>query len=291
MIKLLLEYNANPNMRNSLGRTPLHFAVQSNSVDCIKILREYGADPEIHDSEYQRPLDLSNDFRLSEALQECKAIYLTSKSEDISEIESGHVLSEFFDTFGGNLQSALRDSKRIEKPILMDWLLSINLTELYGIMVDSGYDDHIVMARQMLSSMPITENNLKEIGIAKPGNRKKLLFYLEEEGKRKNIRIKDNSIAAHSKNIRDWLDDLDLDALYNKFLDSGYDDYIALVKMVPTRWALNEQTLREEICIKKEDYIVKILQKLQNDYLLSINDGIVFYEDPKNVACSKCYIY
>ena len=158
-------------------------------------------------------------------------------------------------------------------------------------MVDSGYDDHIVMARQMLSSMPITENNLKEIGIAKPGNRKKLLFYLEEEGKRKNIRIKDNSIAAHSKNIRDWLDDLDLDALYNKFLDSGYDDYIALVKMVPTRWALNEQTLREEICIKKEDYIVKILQKLQNDYLLSINDGIVFYEDPKNVACSKCYIY
>ena len=120
MIKLLLEYNANPNMRNSLGRTPLHFAVQSNSVDCIKILREYGADPEIHDSEYQRPLDLSNDFRLSEALQECKAIYLTSKSEDISEIESGHVLSEFFDTFGGNLQSALRDSKRIEKPILMD---------------------------------------------------------------------------------------------------------------------------------------------------------------------------
>lgn len=253
------------------------------------MLREHGADPEIYDKKHKRPLDIATDARLSEVLLECKAIYLTSKSEDFSEIENSPHMYELFNTFGGNLQSALKESKRAEKPMLMDWLININLPDLYGLLVDSGYDDHIVMARQMVSAMPITEGNLREIGIDKPGTRKKLLFYLDEEGRRKNCK-KDPMVGVSVSTIRDWLDDISLGDYYENFIKAGYDDYTALVKMVPTKWGLCEESLRKDLGIFNHEDTTKILSKLQRDFLFSRNDGSILYEEPKSIACGKCII-
>ena len=295
MVKLLLEHNAQPNITNMVtykqrGRTPLHLAVQGSNVDCIRLLREYGADLDITDNKHKRPQDLAVDLRLSEALSDDKAVYLTSKSEDISEVESNPQMYELFNTFGVNLQGALRESQRSEKPALMEWLVGIGLSELYGVLVDSGYDDHCVMARQMMTSMPVTDKNLRDIGIHKPGTRKKLLFFLEEEAKRKNCRGRD-SFANISNSLRDWLDDLELKELYEKFVKAGYDDYYSIVKMLHSRWGINEKALREDVGIDSVDHINKIIQKLHIDYNSSKGDAGIFFEEPKNIACSRCCIY
>ena len=181
----------------------MHVAAEYSNIECVKILKEYGADTEICDKNNQKPEDLALDFRMSDAFMDCKGVYLTSKSEDITELESMPQTYELFNTFGENLQNMLKESLKTEKPLLMEWLNSINLGNLYGVMVDSGYDDHNAMSRQMLTSMPITEKNLSEIGVLKPGNRKKLLFYLEEEAKRKIFKPKESNFGVSVPTIRD----------------------------------------------------------------------------------------
>lgn len=291
IVKLLLEYNAQPNLVNSvrniqLGRTPLHLAVQGSSIDCVKLLREYGADLEIADNKQKRPQDLAMDFRLSEALHDYKAVYLTSKSEDISDIENNPQMYELFNTFGGNLQSVLKESRRSEKPALMEWLTGINLHELYAVLVDSGYDDHTVMARQMITSMPVTDENLKDIGIQKPGTRKKLLFYLEEEAKKRGSKVRESTGS-----FRDLLESIGLSDLSEKFALAGYDDFYPAVKMASSKWNISEKTLRDEIGLTDEGVIQKILKKIQSDHLTRKSDGLLFYEEPKTVACSRCCIF
>jgi ankyrin repeat protein len=44
ILELLLEYGANPNVRDSVGATPLHDAVLSGKVNAVKKLLEHGAD-------------------------------------------------------------------------------------------------------------------------------------------------------------------------------------------------------------------------------------------------------
>jgi Ankyrin repeats (3 copies) len=292
MAQLLLDNNAFPDIANTvnskqLGKTTLHLAVETSNLEMVKLVMDYGADTEIYDKKHQRPLDLALDLRLSKALLEPKAVYLTSRSEDISELEN-NLQYGLLHTFGQNKNT--KSSKKQEKPFLMKWLSNINLSEFYRIMVDSGYDDHTVMARQMLTSVPITENNLYEIGIHKPGSRKKILFYLEEEGKKRVTKAQDNSLVIPMPTIREWLDDLELGHLYEKFIELGYDDYLTLVKMVPTKWGLNEISLKQDLNISNSDHIKKVLKKLQSDFLSNKGEEMILYEEPKNIACSKCKI-
>jgi len=52
LVKLLLEYGADPNIRNRLGRTPLFYIVivGDKPKAIIKLLMECGADPDIEDN-------------------------------------------------------------------------------------------------------------------------------------------------------------------------------------------------------------------------------------------------
>jgi len=44
ILELLLEYGANPNVRDSVGATPLHDATLSGKINAVKKLLEHGAD-------------------------------------------------------------------------------------------------------------------------------------------------------------------------------------------------------------------------------------------------------
>lgn len=41
---ILMKYGANPNASDSMGNTPLHYAVSNQNARMVKILDEYGAD-------------------------------------------------------------------------------------------------------------------------------------------------------------------------------------------------------------------------------------------------------
>jgi len=66
---------------------------------------------------------------------------------------------------------------------IYNFLKSIELEYLTGILYSNGFDDLSLLIDQMKSSCPITNENLKNIGIVKPGHRAKILIKLEEGNK------------------------------------------------------------------------------------------------------------
>ena len=66
-IEALLKAGADPNAKDQMGWTPLHWAalkecLHDDSPDVITVLKEAGADPNAKDNEGRTPLDLANDY-------------------------------------------------------------------------------------------------------------------------------------------------------------------------------------------------------------------------------------
>lgn len=271
-----------------MGRTALHLASEIKSINCMEILQEHGADPEITDNDWKRPLDLNSDFRISD-YNDAKAVYLTSKSEDISEIESSPQIYELFNTFGG-LNPVTKEGKRPEKIMLLEWLNDNNLTELYDVLLDSGYDDHIVMARQMLSSMPIKRKNLGEIGILKPGHQRRLLFCLEEEGKKRSLGKRESGLVWTGMELLSVLIELRMEGYLKNFIETGYDDYDCIVKMHGSKWGINEYIVKNELKIYDMHEVQRFMARVQKDSVLGKTEQSIIFEEPKNIACSRCLV-
>lgn len=71
---------------------------------------------------------------------------------------------------------------------LYNWLNKIKMPELYSLLIAAGYDDLSQLTYQMTTSMPITEQSLLEIGVSKQGNRKRLLFALDNLISKENVK-------------------------------------------------------------------------------------------------------
>lgn len=54
--QILLDYNADPNAVDRIGRTPLHWAARKNELGIIQMLMEYGAEANATDHEDMTPI-------------------------------------------------------------------------------------------------------------------------------------------------------------------------------------------------------------------------------------------
>jgi ankyrin repeat protein/serine/threonine protein kinase len=71
IVKLLLEYLVDYNLKDNLGNTPLTLAIKKNRIEIVELLLQYGADVNLKDDEGRSPLYLAimdNNIRIVELL-------------------------------------------------------------------------------------------------------------------------------------------------------------------------------------------------------------------------------
>jgi len=62
VVKILIRYNANLNLKDTEGRSVLHYCCIYNKPDIAKVLFESGADPNIRDKEDKIPIDCCHTY-------------------------------------------------------------------------------------------------------------------------------------------------------------------------------------------------------------------------------------
>ena len=197
-------------------------------------------------------------------------------------------------------------------PELYNWLCKVRLEELYPPLLTAGYDDLKQLTYQMNSTLPVTEESLKEIGILRSGHRKRLLLALDRLVSRRerlnnstvnpfrccSIGTSANLWMANMPGLDRWLESLSLKGLYQNFIDAGYDDLEEMLEIMDSPWEITQEDLRM-IGINKPGYRHRILSKLKEDCMVleyqesgrsKRNRDIEFDKSSSNSACELCVI-
>lgn len=68
IISLLLDYKADPNVRNGMGETPLSMAISARNMAVVKRLLDAGATPNVQDKKGRTPLHIATNLSVMKAL-------------------------------------------------------------------------------------------------------------------------------------------------------------------------------------------------------------------------------
>ena len=134
----------------------------------------------------------------------------------------------------------------------------------------------------MDTPVPLSDEMLHTIGIAKPGHRKKLLLALHTTAfgtnTSKRVRVADwggccapPRVQSPSRSMQlvtqldHWLADLKLLKLHEQFVQAGYDSIQLLRDLMHSPYPVTEEILLTEIGIDKPGHRVRILGKLLDD--------------------------
>lgn len=332
------------------GKTALHIAVESSNSDLIKLLLNSNANPGLKDNSGRsasdlcrpelRPLFLSH-FKLSsdksprnsplllpfpETVEIIPEIPLESfTSLNLSPVSAtSKLLFENFEKQCSTYIESEKNEGRHSKAFsfggnstgLFKWLESVRLEFLYDILMMGGFDDIDQMVLQMKSKFGITEDMLESIGIDKPGYRKRLLAALDEEvriGKsvRRHRQTQSNPLKfcyladtcsagiVSASDLRQWLEVVKMPQYYERFVENGYEDLEHLLCLMNSRWPVNEAVLAGELCIQNQNHRYKLIMKLKNESFgfesmkktLKTKGDEFFDRNKESTACELCAIF
>jgi len=165
---------------------------------------------------------------------------------------------------------------------IFNFLKSIELEYFTHNFVKNGFDELNIIKEQMKSSSPITDQNLKEIGIKQAGLRARILIKLEEEARIYdfvlpmnifyNIQIpvqldKDDEWKTdhNVKSINLWLSQIKMEKYIENFVLNGYHSLELLMFQMYSKNPLNDTIFEEDLKIDKIGYRSRIFNKLKTD--------------------------
>lgn len=307
MVELLLAFGADCNIQNYLfGQTPLHYASDCGYMACVQLLLEKQGDALLMDKQGKTAIELAQTEAVRQVLLSSVQRELASSPslygretpviETFGKVDSAQssVRTAPFVRTGGTVgaepdaEKSISRSKRSEAhlQVLRLWLEKHTLLPIYELLINSGYDDLDALIEQMRSPLPLSEENLKEAGVDKPGYRVRLMMKLEEEAglhpKKSRRRgasptsagslfscctVPGNATIGQSSDspLREWLLQMKLEHLYGLFVDAGYDDYEALLAQMAWRIPVTDDILERDIGIDKPGHRSRILSKLQEE--------------------------
>ena len=207
------------------------------------------------------------------------------------------------------LYNSLKFSKIIE------FITEINLPKEYAnILIDNGFDNLDVLIYQAKHGIALTYENLRDIGIKKPGERIKILVHLDEISNNfnfyipKKIFLDDYEINNGFNTIKNFLEKIGMKKFLNNFIQNGIYNVELLYIQMGSKQSLKKDILIDDLDINANDakkiffklyensrnYInkMKILNKRNiKDYKDINNKSIVYEENNKNKSCDMCILF
>ena len=157
------------------------------------------------------------------------------------------------------------------------------------------------------TSITITNQNLKDIGIKSAGHRAKILIHLEERADifpfylEQNIiyNNNDNNNYLNNDSLFKFLSGIGCEKYVNNFRRNGYHNSEILFIQMLTRESITKKMLKDDVCIDSEYNISKIIKCLNvesKNYIKKLrknnNDINIIYDDKiYRDSCEPCIIY
>ena len=306
IVKILLLAHANPNIPNFLlGRTPLHSACLIGNIKIIESLLEFSANINEKDKNNLLPIDLASkcyviDYiqqKLSENHKKTSILENELAKESIHEPESEKALPSITNR---TIHSSAKD---YSQSCLYNWLTSHQLSHIFENLYSNGFDDLEMLLETMQSSLPLTKEILKEIGISKIGDRLRLLSCLEDQFlTSRNSNCNGTKVFCCLKNIeknkqeetislRNWLKSLNLEHLYENFVNEGFFDLEQILKIMKSRFPITDEVLETDLGIEKIGYRERILARLMIETNSKSLKFVTRFDRAEKIsACGSCDI-
>ena len=201
---------------------------------------------------------------------------------------------------------------------IFEFITEINLPKEYAYnLIDNGFDNLEMLISQTKNGIALTYENLREIGIKKPGERIKILLHLEEISENfhfifpksiYNNNDYDNSgIKNKSNTLKIFLEKIEEKKYFKNFWENGiYNVEVLFVQMI-SKQPLNENILMNDLNIKKQDankiiiklyeysrkYInkLKIINKRKKTEENIINNSSIVYEENNMIKSCDCILF
>ena len=213
------------------------------------------------------------------------------------------------------IQSLTTCHTSIKYSKIYEFINEINLPKEYAFnLIDNGFDNLEMLISQTKNGIALTYENLREIGIKKPGERIKILIHLEEISENfkflfpkiiYNNNNNDNiDIKNKSNTLKFFLEKIGKKNFFINFYENGINNIELLFIQMASKQPLNENILINDLNIKKQDanaiiiklyeysrnYInkLKMLNKRNNNNENIINNNSTITHEEENNIIKSC---
>ena len=167
--------------------------------------------------------------------------------------------------------TSFKSPTKNNKSKIFDFLTEINLPKEYSNnLIDNGFDNLDVLISQTKNGIALTYENLRDIGIKKPGERIKILTHLEEISGNfeffleKKIYYDKNNTKNAFFSIKNFLENIGQYKFLNNFIENGIYNIELLYIYMGSKQPLNENILVNDFGINKNDANKIIIKLYEN---------------------------
>ena len=218
------------------------------------------------------------------------------------------------------IQSLTTCHTSIKYSKIYEFINEINLPKEYAFnLIDNGFDNLEMLISQTKNGIALTYENLREIGIKKPGERIKILIHLEEISENfkflfpKIIYNNDNNdnidIKNKSNTLKFFLEKIGKKNFFINFYENGINNIELLFIQMASKQPLNENILINDLNIKKQDanaiiiklyeysrnYINKLkmlnIRNNNNENIINNNSTITHEEENNIIKSCDCILF
>ena len=264
------------------------------------------------DSEYDSDISYHNSARLinkdRDKLDFCDEIKIIKENNIITRKNNNNTKVDNIDNNNDSINQKSTNDSFIQNNLpLYHFLSKIYMEKYFYKLHNNGFDDINLLISQAKSENPITDSQLKEIGIVNAGDRARILIRLEENANNfwyalpkevyyiceniNNININED---INVNKLLEWLNKINVGEYLDNFLINGYYSIELLLAQMISKNPLTDDILKNEIEINKIGHRSRILNKLieeSKEFVKKLKKKAFFITYGKEAKSCECIIF